>query len=436
MTQRLHVDGPSTVAESAISATHQPGVTPAPTVHMDTRVGACDGSVDSRRRLSSTGRIRAVMDRRASRYARGRIERMLADVGVRIGGHDPWDLVVHDETFFGKIWRHGMLGAGEAYVDGLWDCVALDELAARIARSGMHRRFGVSLREIAHTALGWLVNRQSLAAAAANGRAHYDIGDDLYAAMLGPTLVYSCGYWRAAKTLEDAQRAKHELVCAKLQLEPRQLLLDVGCGYGELAKHAVQHHGVQVVGITNSRNQAELARERCAGLPIEIRVQDYREIHGQFDRIASIGVFEHVGVANHRKFFEKMRRCLKPDGLLLLHTIGGHEASASFDPWMDRHIFPGALIPSAGQIVSATSGLVVLEDWHNFGVDYDRTLMEWWRNFERAWPSLEHYGATFRRKWRYYLMTCAGGFRARLNHAWQIVFSPHGVYRGYRRPFV
>jgi cyclopropane-fatty-acyl-phospholipid synthase len=276
-------------------------------------------------------------------------------------------------------------------------------------------------------------NPQSTRRAAANGRAHYDRGNSLYEAMLGPTMVYSCAYWRSAQTLEEAQRAKLELICRKIQLRPGLRVLDIGCGWGAFACHAAQQ-GASVVGITVSPAQADHARARCRGLPVEIRLEDYRSLAGRFDRVVSIGMFEHVGPQNYRTYMSVVRRCLAEDGIFLLHTIGGRLGAHHGERWLDRYIFPGAVLPSAQQIAGAAEGLLVLEDWHNFGAYYDRTLLTWWQNFERAWPSLrKHYDDRFYRMWRYYLLSCAGTFRARWNQLWQLVFSREGLPGGYRR---
>ena len=144
-------------------------------------------------------------------------------------------------------------------------------------------------------------------------------------------------------------------------------------------------------------------------------------------------MFEHVGYKNYRRFMEVQHERLEPEGLLLLHTIGRNSSTTALEPWLERHIFPNAMLPSPGQIASAFEGLFVLEDWHSFGADYDRTLIAWYWNFERAWPTLApRYGARFFRMWRYYLLTCAGAFRARTNQLWQLVLSKGGVPGGHR----
>jgi cyclopropane-fatty-acyl-phospholipid synthase len=162
-------------------------------------------------------------------------------------------------------------------------------------------------------------------------------------------------------------------------------------------------------------------------------LQDYRQIDETFDRVVSIGMFEHVGVKNYPTFMRVAKRCLAPDGLFLLHTIAGKYSVAKTDPWIQRYIFPNSVLPSARQITASAEDLFVLEDWHSFGSDYDKTLMSWYHNFEAGWEALKsRYGDRFYRMWKYYLLACAGSFRARDNQLWQIVFSPNGVPGGYR----
>jgi len=237
---------------------------------------------------------------------------------------------------------------------------------------------------------------------------------------------YSCGYWQHADDLEQAQQAKLDLICRKLGLAPGQRVLDIGCGWGAMSQHAAAYHGVEVVGITVSREQARLARERCEGLPVEILLLDYRELPerfgAEFDRIVSVGMFEHVGPKNYRTYFDVATRLLRDDGLFLLHTIGNSRTWPTTDAWIDKYIFPNGKIPSAQEIAAAIEPYLVFEDWHNFGLDYDRTLMAWWQNFDTAWPELRgRYDDRFYRMWKYYLHCCAGFFRSRQGQLWQIV---------------
>ncbi len=363
-----------------------------------------------------------------------RVERVLADADVRIGGTRPWDLRVHDPHFYARVLAQGSLGLGEAYMDGGWDADSLDGLLFRLLSARIDRRVR-GVRDLADGLRAWFVNLQRRTRSFEVGRRHYDLGNDLYHAMLGARMVYSCGYWREAQTLDAAQEAKLDLICRKLQLRPGLRLLDIGCGWGELLKFAAERYGVAGVGITVSQRQAEYARELCAGLPVEIRLQDYRDVHERFDRIASVGMFEHVGAKNYARFFDVARRCLADDGpdqgLFLLHTIASNVSVTHTDPWIDRYIFPNSMLPSAAQMARGCEGRFVLEDWHGFGPDYDRTLQAWRGNVEAAWPSLPDYDERFRRMWRFYLSASMALFRARRAQLWQLVLSPHGIPGGY-----
>jgi cyclopropane-fatty-acyl-phospholipid synthase len=363
---------------------------------------------------------------------RERFQRSVADADVVFDGERPWDPQVHDERFFRRVLVEGSLGLGDSYIDGWWDCDRIDELFHRLLGADVDRRFH-ALPDAFAAARARMFNLQSRVRARIVGRRHYDLGNDLFRAMLDTRLTYTCGYWKTATTLDEAQEAKLALVCDKLLLKPGMRVLDIGCGWGGAARFVAERHQVQVVGITVSEEQVCYARELCEGLPVEIRLQDYRELDGCYDRIFSLGMFEHVGHKNHRTFMRVVRDHLRPDGLFLLHTIGALHSYRASDAWIEHHIFPNSLIPSAAQISAAIEGLFVLEDWHNFGADYDTTLLRWHDRFERAWPTLaERYGERFHRMWRYYLLSCAGTFRARRNQLWQLVLSPHGVLNGYR----
>ena len=265
------------------------------------------------------------------------------------------------------------------------------------------------------------------------GKRHYDIGNDLYQAMLGKTMAYSCGYWKDADNLDEAQIAKFDLICRKIGLKKGDRILDIGCGWGGFLKFAAENYGAGGVGITISNEQVTLAKELCKNLPIEIHLQDYRNFQGKFDHIISIGMFEHVGVKNYRVFMSKAQELLKDDGLFLLHTIGLNQSSIPTDPWLEKYIFPNGILPSIDQISKSVEGLFTMEDWHNFGADYDKTLMAWFDNFNKNWPQLkEKYSERFYRMWKYYLLSCAGIFRSRNIQLWQTVFSKKGVSGGYK----
>ena len=363
-----------------------------------------------------------------------RATELLAQAGVGIDGTAPTDLRVNDDRLYARVFAHGSLGLGEAYMDGWWDADDLAGMFTRVLSANLDTELKTLDTLLAHFKARFL-NAQRGKHAYEIGKVHYDLGNDLFQAMLGRRLVYSCGYWAKADNLDDAQAAKLDLVCRKLRLKPGQRVLDIGCGWGEALKYAAEHYGVSGVGITVSEEQAEYARQLCAGLPIEIRLQDYRELDERFDAILSIGMFEHVGGLNYRTFFEVARRSLADDGLLLLHTIGNNTGPARPDPWIEKYIFPNSVIPAASQLAVALEGLFVVEDWHNFGTDYDTTLTAWKANFDAAWPKLSgKYDERFRRMWHFYLAVSAAVFRSRRDQLWQLTLSPHGVPGGYRVP--
>lgn len=366
--------------------------------------------------------------------AHARIEELLNLAGVAIDGDAPTDLRVIDPRLYSRILAHGSLGLGEAYMDGWWDTGDLDGFLFRLLDTRLDERVGGFEDAWLHIKSRFL-NLQRGRRAYEVGERHYDLGNDLFQAMLGKRLVYSCGYWKDATNLDDAQEAKLELIFRKLGLKPGMRVLDIGCGWGEALKLAAERYGVSGVGVTVSQEQADYAREISKGLPIEIRLADYRTLDEKFDRVFSIGMFEHVGVKNYRTYFDVARRCTAEDGLFVLHCIGSNVSSNHTDPWIAKYIFPNSMVPSAEQIAAASEDVFVTEDWHNFGADYDLTLMAWRANFDHAWASLaERYGERFRRMWRFYLSASAAVFRARRDQLWQLVMSPRGVRGGYRAP--
>jgi cyclopropane-fatty-acyl-phospholipid synthase len=382
---------------------------------------------------------RAEADRqfRSSRSSsRSVVERMLASVGVRLNGPDPWDIQVIDDRLHDRLLSQGRLGLGESYMDGWWHCDRIDELVRRLMLLSLKDYLTLDWRVTAALLRLQLLNLQSHSGSRRVARAHYNLGNDFFARMLGPTMTYSCGYWREAASLDEAQDRKHDLICDKLGLEARHRVLDIGCGWGRLLAHAHRRSGCQGVGVTISAPQLEYARERWAQQPIRFLLADYRDpsvdANGPFDRIVSVGMFEHVGPKNYRRFFARVSSLLADDGLFLLHTMG-NSGNAGVDLWVDRYIFPNSVVPCVKDIAQDIDDLFVLEDWHNFGHDYDRTLMEWARNFEAyaASPEFE-LDRRFYRMWRYYLYSFAGAFRARNNlQLWQLVLSKKGTRGGY-----
>lgn len=359
---------------------------------------------------------------------------ILAQADIDIGGPHPWDIHVHRDDFYQRVLAGSSLALGESYMDGWWDCDALDQFFCNVLRAKLYRKVSYPKKVFWEISKAKLTNLQSKSKAFEIGKRHYDIGNGLFAVMLDKGLNYSCGYWAGSDNLDEAQTAKLDLICRKVGLAPGMMVLDIGCGWGGFARHAAKRYDVEVKGITVSKEQAHWAREYCKGLPVTIALEDYRDQKETYDRIISIGMFEHVGVKNYRTYMETVHRCLKPDGLFLLHTIGSNVSVTTCDPWISKYIFPNGMLPSSQQITTAAEGLFVMEDWHSFGHHYDKTLMAWHDNFVNGWDRLSStYDERFFRMWVYYLLCSAGCFRARDNQLWQIVYSKDGVLGGYDR---
>lgn len=361
------------------------------------------------------------------------ITKLLAFADIVPGGGRPWDILVHDDALYGRVLSQGSLGLGESYMQGLWDCQALDQFFYRLLGADLNHKIKYNFTLAAHYIKNRFFNLQKKNKAF--DLKHYDIGNKLYSKMLDTRLTYTCGYWEKASDLDAAQEAKLELVCQKIGLKPGMKVLDIGCGWGSFMKYAAQKYGVSCTGITISQSQMDLGRQMCQGLPVEFVLQDYRDLKGEYDAIVSLGMFEHVGPKNYSAYMKVVRSCLKDNGLFLLHTIGSNSSNPAdtSDPWVKKYIFTQGALPSAKQIAGSVENLFVLEDWHSFGAYYDKTLMAWFRNFEAGWPELkEDYSEIFFRMWKYYLLSCAGAFRARSIQLWQIVLSKNGVKGGYK----
>ena len=352
------------------------------------------------------------------------VAKLLQSANVEINGSRPWDITIHDQRFYKRVLAKSSLGLGESYMDGWWDCPALDQFFTNILLSELNKKVRGDWKILLAGTRAKLFNLQTTSRAFQVGERHYDAGNDLFKGMLDRRMIYSCGYWKNATSLDTAQQNKLELICQKLELKPGMKLLDIGCGWGGLVQYAAEKYGVECEGVTVSREQAKLAKDRMKNLPVKIIVQDYRAIREKYDRVVSVGMFEHVGHKNYRHFMKVVDNCLDPEGLFLLHSIGGNTTSTSMEPWLDKYIFPNGVLPSISQVGQASEGLFVMEDWQNFGPDYDKTLMAWTDNFKKSWPEIkDNYDERFYRMWTYYLLSCAAGFRARNTQLWQIVFS-------------
>jgi len=353
---------------------------------------------------------------------------LLEKVGIEINGIHPWDIQVHDPKFYDRVLQDPEFQFGETYMDGLWDCDALDEAVTRILRGNLLSNLKVGFRTMLLILRTRLLNLQSRSRSFQVGETHYDLGNDLYQAMLDKRMNYTCAYWKGASTLDEAQEAKLELICKKISLQPGMTVLELGCGWGSFAKYAAENYGVSILGVTVSKEQVELGTKLCAGLPVTLKLQDYREVTGLYDRVISIGILEHVGYRNYRTYMNVVNRTLKPGGIAFFHTIGSNTSVTRTNAWTNKYIFPNGMLPSIAQLGRAMEGLFVMEDWHNIGPHYDRTLMSWYANFEAAWPELKkRYDQRFYRMWRFYLLSAAGGFRSRSSQLWQVVMTKPGT---------
>ncbi len=364
------------------------------------------------------------------------------EVGVEIGGANPGDIRVHDDRFFSRVVGDGSLGMGETYVLGWWDCEDLFLFLQRLLSSNQ-----VAFREHAGWRTGFafmkarLMNVQKPSQVRQLADAHYNLSNALFENMLGKSMAYSCAYWHSADNLLDAQNRKLDLICRKLGLKQGQRVLDIGCGWGCFARFAAERYSCEVTGITVAKEQSEFAREFCSGLPVEICCCDYRDFntareYGPFDKAVAIEVMEHVGYRNYRVFMEMIHRQLRSSGLLLVQTQGMNESTRTSDPWITKYIFPGGKIPSMKQIAGAIEKLFVIQDVHNIGIHYGKTLRAWHENFDTYWrdirrPSTAGSSEAFYRMWRYYLVVSCAYFQVRGSPVWQIVLSKGVAKDGY-----
>lgn len=363
------------------------------------------------------------------------ISDLLSNSPIQLNGSRNFDIQVLNPDFYKRVLVEGSIGLGESYMDGWWQCADLDQMFYYLLKYHVDEQRPDRFSDMLFVLKSRLFNMQTKKRAWMVGEEHYDLGNDLFERMLDPYMQYSCGYWKTATDLETAQQDKLKLICEKLQLKRGETLLDIGCGWGGLSEYAAKNYGVKVTGVTISKEQQQYGMQRCQGLPVDLRLCDYRDLDEQFDKIVSVGMFEHVGPKNYQTYFDVVSRCLKPEGLFLLHSIGSNETMVNVDPWINKYIFPNGVLPSVEQISHVSQKTLVMEDWHNFGPDYDKTLMAWKQKFKESWPEIkDNYSPRFYRMFNYYLSSCAGAFRARNIQLWQVLFSKNGVEGGIRVP--
>lgn len=360
---------------------------------------------------------------------------LFASAGVAINGSEPWDVTVHEQQFYANLLRYGELGLGESYIDGWWDCEALDLMIDKLLRAKLHKVIRGNLKMRLGVVKAIVFNLQSEKRATDSARAHYDIGNDLYRLMLGKRMQYTCGYFKDTDDLDEAQDAKLDLICRKLQLQPGMRVLELGCGFGGLAIYAAENYGVEVTGYNVSRAQLELAREMAGDLPVTFHMADYREASGQYDAVVSVGMMEHIGYKNHRTLMQVIHRSMTDDAVALVHTIGSNASRLRSEGFVDKYLFPNAVSPSVAQFGKAIDGLLVMEDVQNIGPHYSPTLLAWWKNFDEGYDQLDHsvYDARFYRLWRYYLLAASGASTSRKGQLWHWVMTKMGREHPYSR---
>ena len=317
------------------------------------------------------------------------IAELLANAGVSIDGGEPFDIQVHDDRVYDRILSEGSLGLGESYMDGWWDVERLDEFFARVLRARLESRRELRGKWLWPWLRARILNMQNKARSKRVAQHHYDLGNEFYQDMLDARMIYTCAYWENAQSLEHAQEDKCELICRKLQLKSTDRVLDLGCGWGGFATYAAERYGCHVTGYNISAEQIRYAREHARDLPVEFIEADYSEARGRYDKIVSIGMFEHIGPKNYASAIPHASTLLADDGLFLLHTIGRDGPSMHVDQWIDKYIFPGGVVPSMSQLSGAIDGQLVVEHFHGFGQDYDRTLMSWYANFSAKLASTQ-----------------------------------------------
>ena len=361
------------------------------------------------------------------------INDLLAKADIKLQGDNPWDIQVKNDAFYSRVLATGSMALGESYMDGWWQVEDMAEFFNRLMIADLDEKVREDKRLLFDLLKSKLFNLQSKKRARRSGEHHYNIGNELYKNMLDKSMTYTCGYWATADNLDQAQEDKLDLVCRKIGLKAGDKVMDIGSGWGSFAKFAAEKYGATVVGYNVSSEQVKLSRELCQGLPVEFKLQDFREATEKVDHIVSLGMIEHVGYKNYRQYMKVAARCLSDNGLFLLHTIGINKSTTHIDPWIDKYIFPNSMLPSIKQLSAAFEGLFVVEDWHNFGVYYDRTLLAWYDNFSKNWDKIKNdYDDRFFRMWKFYLLASAGSFRSRKNQLWQIVLSKNGVPGGYQ----
>jgi cyclopropane-fatty-acyl-phospholipid synthase len=348
------------------------------------------------------------------------------------GGEGPTvTLRLHDSSVGREVALNPWLKVGEAYMDGrltiedgtLYDFMDIG-LANTVQLTGVWTQ---KFTDVANRMLRWWHQNNPIARSRENVAHHYDLSRKLFSLFLDESMQYSCGYWpKLDMSLSEAQQAKMRHIASKLLLEPGQLVLDIGCGWGALGIYLAKTAGVKIIGVTLSKEQLDIAKQRAqkAGLEgqVEFRLQDYREVPERFDRIVSVGMFEHVGIKQYPVFFRQAEKLLKPAGAMLLHAIGRRDGPGYTNPWLRKYIFPGGYSPALSEVLPwiEKTGLWVT-DIEILRLHYAETLKAWRANFEKHRAEIRAlYDERFCRMWEFYLIGSELSFRYDYNMVFQI----------------
>lgn len=392
--------------------------------------------------LSPWAEVRSILPSRVARHlVMSRLEQIgfgtltVVDDGVShvFGTSDSGPcatVYIHDPDAWTAIALGGSLGAGESYMDGLWSADDLVSTVRILLRTSSRLSnldgSGLGLVRGALEGLYHRLRRNTRDGSRRNISEHYDLGNEFYALWLDRSMMYSSAYWeRQAMTLEEAQEARLERICAKLELSPTDHLLEIGTGWGGMAIHAASRYGCRVTTTTISRQQYDLAiaRVREAGLVdrVTVLLEDYRDLHGQYDKLVSIEMIEAVGAEYFETYFSKIGELLAPNGLALIQAITTPDdrfaSSVGRTDFIKRHIFPGGQLPSVDAMTTAWRKQTDLRLLHfeDFGDDYARTLGVWRARFHDRLAEVEAlgYSPRFQRMWDFYLASCEGAFLER-----------------------
>lgn len=361
-------------------------------------------------------------------------KKVMSRAGISLNGNLPWDIQVHDDRFFDCVYQSASEGLGNSYVQGYWDSDDPSETLGRFIAVGARRSVKGA---VAHN---MLITREEQIRSLEVVDSHYEAKNGLYTNMLDPYMQYSCALWHdETQSLAEAQINKMLLIGQKLDLQPGDHVLDIGCGWGGLPKFLAENFGCRVTGINLAQHHIDFAQQNMSHKNVKVIKLDYRDIQDKYDKIYCIGVSEHFGLHNYKQFMHIVHNHMKPNGIFLLHTIGENVTRPQADPWITKNIFPNGYIPSLSLVSQCAEGIFVTEDVHNFNTSYDKTLLAWDKNFQEQWNSIrslhpELDSREFYRMWRYYLNFCAGGFRKRCTQLYQFVFTRIQDQRNYKTP--